>query len=264
MKKFRLLFALIFLAILSFAADQTINSSVYDWDKLPVKKTSSGESRIILKGSTRSLDMFDVQVITLNVEQTVKNYKVENGFDELIILKEGSAEISVNSEKKILGAGSVVVASQGDKVNIRNVHNKSTTFYTFLFKPKPSSGSNRPDVKVSPVLKDWNTIEFKPSANGGRRDILKQPVSTLKELEMHVTTLNEGLPSHAPHTHPDEEVILVRFGFVDQTINSTHYKLGPGSLIFLTNDDSHGISNAGKGKCEYYAIRWLTSADTAK
>lgn len=86
---------------------------------------------------------------------------------------------------------------------------------------------------------------------------MRQPTSMLKELEMHVTTLNEGLPSHSPHSHPDEEIILVRFGTVEEMIKDTSYKLGPGSVIFLTNNDFHGIRNAGKGKCEYYAIRWL-------
>jgi quercetin dioxygenase-like cupin family protein len=264
MKNFRLPFALFLIAILSVAADQAITSSIYDWTKLTVKKTSYGEERDIFKGPTKSLDMFDVKAITLNEEQSVKTYKVESGFDELLIIKEGSAEINVNNESKILEAGSIVVASQGDKVSIRNLHNSKTTYYSFRFNPKSQPGQAQPVTKVLPVLEYWSTFIFKPSAVGGRRDILKQPTSTLKELEIHVTTLNEGLPSHAPHSHPDEEIILVRFGTVEQTINGTAYKLGPGSVIFLTNDDMHGISNAGKGKCEYYAFRWLTYIPDSK
>jgi quercetin dioxygenase-like cupin family protein len=175
----------------------------------------------------------------------------------MIIIKEGSVEIKVNNENKIMGEGSVVVSSQGDKITISNRDKRSTTFYSFLFKPKTSSGSNQ-SLKVSAVMKDWNNIEFTSNPNGGRRDILKQATSTLKELEMHTTTLNEGLPSHASHNHPDEEIILVRFGVVEETINGKPYKLGPGSVIFLSNQDNHGIRNAGKGKCEYYALRWLT------
>jgi quercetin dioxygenase-like cupin family protein len=264
MRQFRLFSVLIFLAILSIAATIVISSSVYDWEKMEVKKTKEGEVRGILAGSTKTLNIFDIKVITVNPGQSVKDYKVENGFDELLIIKDGSAEISVNNESKILGEGSVVVASQGDKVKIRNVHNKITTFYSFLFSPKPVAKANQPDIKVLPVLKDWNTIDFKPSVNGGRRDILKQPTSTLKELEIHTTTLKEGLPSHAAHTHPDEEIILVRFGVVEETINGVARRLGPGSVIFLTNNDNHGISNAGTGKCEYYAIRWLTKIEPWK
>jgi quercetin dioxygenase-like cupin family protein len=262
MKHLSVLSLLIFLAIISLAADQAIKSSVYDWEKLLVKKTSSGEVRNILHGPTRSLEMFDIKAISLNPGGIIQEYNVEKGFDELLIIKEGSAGISVNGVQKILSEGSIVVACQGDKVKISNMQSKTTTFYSFMFKPVEIPGINRPIVN-SPIMKDWNLIEFKANANGGRRDILKQPTSTMKELEMHTTTLNEGLPSHAAHTHPDEEIILVRFGIVEQTINGNPCKLGPGSVIFLTNDDNHGISNAGNGKCEYYAIRWLTYSATA-
>jgi mannose-6-phosphate isomerase-like protein (cupin superfamily) len=255
---------LLFLSLLVFSASVVINSSVYDWEKLTLKKTPTGEERIILSGPTQTLEKFDIKVITLNSGQSVKEYKVENGLDQLLIIKEGSADVTVNNEAKTLTEGSIVVASQGDHITIKNSQTKNTTFYSFLFKPKALTGIIKPEVKVSSVLKDWNTIEFKANANGGRRDILKQPTSTLKELEMHTTMLNEGLPSHAPHNHPDEEIILVRFGIVEQTINGTPYKLGPGSVIFLTNSDNHGISNAGKGKCEYYAIRWLTYPEEKK
>ena len=87
---------------------------------------------------------------------------------------------------------------------------------------------------------------------------MRQPVSVLKELEMHTTQLKEGLPSHKSHTHADDEIILVRFGVVEESIKGKTFQCGPGSVIFLTNDDDHGIRNIGSGPCEYYAIRWLT------
>ncbi|MEX2565956.1 MAG: cupin domain-containing protein [Cyclobacteriaceae bacterium] len=72
------------------------------------------------------------------------------------------------------------------------------------------------------------------------------------------TTLLEGEKSHDPHVHPDEEIILVLQGEVEEMINGTPYRLSPGSLIFLSSMDPHGIRNVGKGTCEYYAIRWTT------
>jgi quercetin dioxygenase-like cupin family protein len=258
MKLTKLFSAFLFLAILSVAAKKILNSSVFEWEKLPIKTTATGEVRNIFSSPTQTLNLFDIKAVTLNPGNSTSDYTVKNGFDELIIIKEGSAEISINSESKKLGEGSLVVASQGDKVKIRNLQNTKTTFYLFLFNPKTSSVPIQTAFNVIPVLKDWNSLELKPSAVGGRRDIMKQPTSALKELEMHTTTLNEGLQSHIAHTHPDEEIILVRFGFVEETINGTPFKLGPGSVIFLSNNDNHSIRNAGTGKCEYYAIRWLT------
>jgi hypothetical protein len=89
MKKISLLFFPISLINLCAGTFLVINSSVYDWDKLAVKKTPTGEERVILSGPARTLDMFDVKAITLSQNQSVKEFRVETGFDELLIVKEG-------------------------------------------------------------------------------------------------------------------------------------------------------------------------------
>lgn len=253
-----LFFGLFTLAILSVAAKKGLNSSVFDWENVKAKKESSGEVRSFLKSPTRSLKMFEIKAITLYPSKDAQGYSVEKGLNELIIIKEGVAEISINDERRVLGEGSVVVVSEGDDVEITNTQNTNAVYYSFRFKPYQMEGQNKTIKMISPVFIDWNKIEFVTSANGGRRNIMQQQTAMLKELEIHVTTLKEGLPSHNAHVHPDEEIILVRKGFVEETIKGKPYRLGPGSVIFLTNDDLHGISNAGTGQCEYYAIRWLT------
>ena len=78
----------------------------------------------------------------------------------------------------------------------------------------------------------------------------------LREFEMHVTTLKEGMRSHLPHTHIDEEVILVRHGDVEEHIDGELHEVGAGSFIFLRSMIPHGIRNIGTGEAEYYAFKW--------
>jgi quercetin dioxygenase-like cupin family protein len=85
---------------------------------------------------------------------------------------------------------------------------------------------------------------------------MQRATATFEELEMHVTTLNEGVTSHDEHVHESEEIILVIKGEVEESINGIPHKAGPGSLILLLDDDSHGIRNVGKGQCEYFAFKW--------
>jgi uncharacterized cupin superfamily protein len=258
MKHSILLLGLVLISLCQALAQTALRSSVYDWEKVPVKKTSSGEMKEFIKSQTRSLEMFEINAVTLYPETGKWNSKVPAAADELIIIKEGVAEIRLNNEQKILGEGSVIVAGEDYELTILN-HNKSNLiFYIISFKPFGGSSKARSSLKTSPLFIDWKDVEFKPSANGGRRNIMQQKTSVLKELEIHVTTLKEGFPSHAAHTHTDEEIILVRKGFVEETIKGEPFQSGPGSIIFLTNDDLHGISNNGNGECEYYAIRWLT------
>jgi mannose-6-phosphate isomerase-like protein (cupin superfamily) len=243
--------------LFSVAAQPPLISKVYEWNDLPVRGKHGTQVRSIMKGETRSLEMFEIKAVTLIGGYSVKDYKIKKGFDELLIVKEGTAVISVNEKSERLSEGSVVVASQGDVIKVMNGAKNDLTFYSFKFRPHESD-SAAIAVKAEPFIKEWNDIEFKVNANGGRRDIIRQPVSALKELEMHTTRLKEGLPSHSSHTHVDEEIILVRFGRVEESINGKAFQCGPGSVLFLTNDDDHGIRNIGEGPCEYYAIRWLT------
>jgi Cupin domain. len=244
--------------LITVSAVKPIVSGVFDWSKFKSIRTHTGSEINILKGPTRSLEMFDIKAILLHSGKATHTYLMGKESDELLIIKEGSAEITINSKSKLLPAGSIAVVSQGDRVQIKNILPGNLVYYSFIFKPRQPKTYREALKKVSPFLSSWDTVTFKPSASGGRRNIIQQPTSTLKQLEIHTTTLKEGLPSHSAHSHPDEEIILVRFGTIDQTISGTHYRLGPGSLVFATNDDLHGISNAGEGQCEYYAIRWLT------
>jgi uncharacterized cupin superfamily protein len=244
--------------VISVAAIKHIGSGAYDWSKLVPVKSHTGSVTEILKGPTRSLESFDIKAVSMHPGKMTHSYLVGRMSDELIIIKEGSAEITVNSVKHTMGEGSIIVASGSDRVLIKNTSSRNMVYYSFVFKPYELKTGKMQVRKTNPFFSSWDTITFRPSATGGRRNIIQKTTSVLKQLEIHTTTLKEGLPSHAAHTHPDEEIILVRFGTVDQTLNGNHFILGPGSVFFATNDDSHGISNAGKGPCEYYAIRWLT------
>jgi mannose-6-phosphate isomerase-like protein (cupin superfamily) len=258
MKKMILSILLIPVLLFSFCAPGLLESNVFEWQNLTVKKIRPGSVRNILKSSTRSLEMFEIKAVTLPGGYGSTDYRIKKGVDELLIIKEGMAIISVNDISERLNEGSVVVASQGDMVKIQNGAKNDLTYYSFQFNPWKTEGMSQTIKKAESVIKEWRDIEFKTNASGGRRDIMRQPTSVLKELEMHTTQLKEGLPSHSSHTHADEEIILVRFGRVELSINGKSFQSGPGSVLFLTNDDDHGIRNVGSGPCEYYAIRWLT------
>ena len=72
-----------------------------------------------------------------------------------------------------------------------------------------------PSAKLGPAVFDWAKMEPKKTDVGAIRNLVRQPTATLDELEMHVTTLNPGLASHPPHTHPNEELVIVREGTVE-------------------------------------------------
>jgi len=103
---------------------------------------------------------------------------------------------------------------------------------------------------------EWASLEAKPTQTGVRRDVMRAPTPTLDELEIHITTLNPGETPHAPHQHPDEELLIVKEGTVESLVNGELKRVGPGSIIFQAANQLHSIRNVGDVPATYHVIKW--------
>jgi quercetin dioxygenase-like cupin family protein len=103
---------------------------------------------------------------------------------------------------------------------------------------------------------DWNGLKAVENKTGAVRRVVQQPTATLDELEMHITTLNPGETSHAPHQHPQEEVIIVKEGTVESLVNGEMKRIGPGSIVFQASNQLHSIRNVGTGPATYHVVQW--------
>ena len=88
-----------------------------------------------------------------------------------------------------------------------------------------------PAAAQEPVLGSvaitWDDIMALPTGSSGRaRQVMRAPTATLDELEMHVTWLPAGQTTHAPHTHPNEEVIVIREGTLEAFQNGKRTRSG--------------------------------------
>jgi len=107
---------------------------------------------------------------------------------------------------------------------------------------------------------DWNSIAVKQTDVGSVRQFFRTPTITLDELECHVTSLNPGLSSHAPHKHPNEELIIIREGNVELLSNGEWKKAGPGSVVFNASNQMHALKNVGTTPAVYHVINWKSPA----
>lgn len=105
---------------------------------------------------------------------------------------------------------------------------------------------------------DWNQLQVTKTAVGETRFIARGPTATLEQLEMHVTTLNPGVASHAPHKHPNEELVIIDRGTVEALINGEWKRLGPGSVILNASNVMHALRNVGDTPAQYHVINWTT------
>jgi mannose-6-phosphate isomerase-like protein (cupin superfamily) len=117
--------------------------------------------------------------------------------------------------------------------------------------------SGTPSVMGSNVF-TWDSHPVEKTANGERRAIFDSATATVDRLESHVTSLDVGKASHAAHQHSDEELVFVREGVIEATINGVARLAPAGSVIFFAAKDLHGMRNAGDTPASYFVLRWTS------
>lgn len=73
-------------------------------------------------------------------------------------------------------------------------------------------------------------------------------------IELHETDLPPGGAPHPPHHHVHEEMILIREGTMEVTIDGRSAKLGPGSVAYVASNQEHGWRNAGTTRAQYFVL----------
>jgi quercetin dioxygenase-like cupin family protein len=103
----------------------------------------------------------------------------------------------------------------------------------------------------------WEEIEATGNSTTGlSHRFFQNPTATLDELEMHVTHLPPGKSPHPPHTHPEEEMLIIKEGTLEAMQAGKTRRLGPGAVIFQASNQLHGVRNVGDKPAIYYVVRW--------
>jgi len=107
---------------------------------------------------------------------------------------------------------------------------------------------------------DWNEVPVQQEEVRAVRQFFRAPTVTLDELELHVTTLPAGATSHAPHKHPNEELVIIKEGTVEVLVDGKMKRVGPGAVVFNASNEMHSLLNVGDGPATYHVINWTTAA----
>jgi quercetin dioxygenase-like cupin family protein len=117
---------------------------------------------------------------------------------------------------------------------------------------------------IGPSVFEWNSLPVRKTDVGELRDVVRGRTATLDELEIHVTSLKPGLPSHPPHLHPNEELVIIDQGEVESLSGGMWKKAGAGSIIFNASNALHALRNVGPGPATYHVINWKSAATPAQ
>jgi quercetin dioxygenase-like cupin family protein len=242
----------------------SLGSTVFKWEDLKARPTGNGERRDVTDGPTATLERFESHVTTL-LAGRMSHPPHQHGQEEIIILRDGTLDVMINGATTRAGPGSLLFFAANDFHNVENVGGTPATYFVFNFatavtKTVPKAGTAALAVpgKLQSQVFDWQKLEVTPTKTGERRAVVSLPTMTMEKFSCHITTLQAGVAAHAAHRHPDEEIILVKEGTLDVTINGVTTRAGAGSIFFYGSNDEHGMRNAGDTTATYYVIRVVT------
>ncbi|QHV96813.1 cupin domain-containing protein [Spirosoma endbachense] len=234
---------------------QSVDSGVYVWAKSPVSRKATSEQRTLLEGTTTDFKHMKIHATTLPAHQA-PHPAHKHDDEELIIIKEGKLTITIEGKTKTLGAGSIALMMPGDEHGFENKGDSPVTYFVMRYESKEPKDLERGKKAGGSFWVDWDEVEFKQHDKGGIRRMFDRATAMTKRFEMHVTTLNQGLWSHPPHTHRAAEILLMTDNTAQESIDGKLFSATKGDLIFLESNVPHAIQNTSQGSCTYFAFQF--------
>lgn len=231
-------------------------SGVYDWRQPVASTNKSVSSSVLFEGSAVQMKWLQMTSNLLKSMSEAILQTVPANQEHLYIIKKGTLNVTRGDSSYSLPKGSILVMLPGEKLSFQNKEGEGCEYYTMKYRSQPFPNKERGEKAGGSIIENWNDVEFKPHDRGGVRTFFERPTAMLKRLEMHVTTLNAGLKSHAPHTHVAKEIIVMMEGNTEMQIGEKTFKGKDGSVYFLESNILHGITNLGTTPCTYFAIQF--------
>jgi quercetin dioxygenase-like cupin family protein len=100
----------------------------------------------------------------------------------------------------------------------------------------------------------FEDLPVKVNGENKSRAVLKGETHLDFPVELHITELGPGQAPHAPHKHANEEILMLRFGQLDVTIEGVTTRTTAGSVVYVNSNELHGWKNPGPDPAQYFVI----------
>lgn len=233
---------------------QHLPSKVNSWD-IPATNARYGSKRIMFSGSGEILDRH--QLIGHSISAGRKLVYDGRDNDELFfIIKYGPVHVELNGISYDLNQGSVVFLLPGDQLFIENRRKDPVEVYEMRMAALKKADKQRGLTAGPSFVMSWYDMVYKPHDRGGVRQLFDRKTVMLNRFDIHITSLNPGINSHEPHTHKNEEIILMIDGIGEMQLGDTKQKITTGDAAWVGSNIPHNFTNTGNRPAIYFAIQW--------
>ena len=122
-----------------------------------------------------------------------------------------------------------------------------------LLSAATAAAQDRKKALPSKVFK-FEDLAVKVNGQNKSRAVLNGEQHSGFAVELHITELGSGQAPHAPHKHVHEEIVMLRSGQLDVTIEGETTRATAGSVIYIASNEQHGSRNPGPDPAMYFVI----------
>jgi mannose-6-phosphate isomerase-like protein (cupin superfamily) len=119
-----------------------------------------------------------------------------------------------------------------------------------------TNAAGAPPVEQLPVIRTQAFLykDIPDTINGKNKSkrMFTAKTHTGFKIESHMSDIAPGEVNHAPHQHLREEMMFIRLGTMELTINGKPYRLGPGDVGVIGSNEMHNAKNVGTTRAEYF------------
>jgi mannose-6-phosphate isomerase-like protein (cupin superfamily) len=83
------------------------------------------------------------------------------------------------------------------------------------------------------------------------------PTEQLSGVSAGACVLDPGASPHPPHTHPEEEFLIIGEGTGEIECDGKVTQVTAGAMMYCAGNTLHGITNTGKVPMTFYWSKWL-------
>jgi glyoxylate utilization-related uncharacterized protein len=164
----------------------------------------------------------------------------------------------------------MVFLAANDPHNARNVGKQPGTYYVINFVTDLSHSTSDKSAaqqavpgKLPSSVMDCNSLPSTPTPTGSRVVCANSPTLTFLAFESHISTLNPGQQTAANIIDANDEIVVIKSGQVEVTVNGIASRMNEGSLLYWAPNDKRTLRNIGSTPTSYQVIR-VTSAKSPK
>jgi quercetin dioxygenase-like cupin family protein len=129
---------------------------------------------------------------------------------------------------------------------------------------RPLTAATVERTRLPSTVRKFEDLPIKTTGQNQGRSVFDGLNRSGVEIEIHETALAPGLMSHPPHRHRHVELVLLREGTLEVTIDGNTSTLNPGSIAYFASDCLHNAKNIGSKHAQYFVMSLDKDKDESK